>query len=388
MEFDKSRKEIEEISQNNINKLHQLAKKVWQVKNLSPYELQNKCIARWDELQDEIGSKINPLIKVDENRPVTNLIFGSGSFSTGDFQATQYKRVKSYLNNPPVVLQGIVTNKSQENGCNGKKIALKYGLPYISLDFTDWYHKHIDKRESNPTSASRYWFLPNDPNKPSSKEMKSRFDIRQNQFHKALGEEIEKKVGYPTDIVSARGYNFQFCSNIFLHQKNALPAINDTHPTDLTYIDSSTGERLYPGWQSQAVQLMLNDNITQVRGSLIGVDYMDKTEQIYELDEGPLLAIGQGIIIKPKLDYNARQIQEFIKIIDDYFFCTIEPTGLLLAWGITEEKVPVFYQNLLGESAILQQHAIIVGDQVLCGINAFGYNLAKNLQDLETFLLA
>ncbi len=388
MEFEKARKQIEETSQKNINKLHQLAKKVWQVKNLSPYELQNKCIERWDELKDEIGSKINPLIRVNENRPVTNLIFGSGSFSTGEFQAAQYKRVKGYLDNPPIALQGIVTNKSEKNGCNGKKVALKYNLSYISLDFTDWYHQFIDEKESNPTTATRYWFQPSDPSRPSSKEIDHRFDIRQNQFHKALGKEIEKNINYPTDIVSARGYNFQFCQNIFLHQKHTLPAINDTHPTDLTYINPSTKERLYPGWQSGAVQLMLNDNVDQIRGSLIGIDFMDKVEHIYELDEGPVLAIGQGINIKSESDYDPRQIQELIKIIDDYFFCTLEPTGLILMWGISEEKLPITYQSLSGDLITIQQHAIIVGDEILSGINAFGSNLESNLKHLEDFVLS
>ena len=387
MEFEKVKKEVEEQSLRNINRLHQLSKKLWQVNKFSPYELQQKCIERWENLENEIGSKIKPLNMAYEDRPVTNLIFGSGSFSTGDFQAAQYKKVNEYLDKPPVNLQGIVTNKSEKNGCHGKKVALKYSLPYISLDFTDWYHKYIDKDESNPTAATRYWFQANDPKKPSSKDIERRFDLRQNQFHKELGKEIEKELDHPTDIVSARGYNFQFCSNLFLHQKDNLPEINDTHPTDLTYINSLTKERLYPGWQSQAVQLMLNDNIKRIRGSLIGIEYMDKTEQIYELDEGPLLAIGQGVGIKSKNDYTPSQIQDLIKIIDDFFFCTLEPTGIILAWGVSEEKLPVTYQDLSGEPIIVDQHAVIVGDKVLSGIHGFGSNLATNLKDLEAFLL-
>jgi hypothetical protein len=388
MEFDKMKKVIQEESSRNIEKLHKLSKKVWQIKNYSPYELQNKCIGKWDELKNDIGSEIHPLIKVYEDRPVTNLIFGSGGFSTGNFQAAQYQKVKDYLDKSPIILQGIVTNKSERNGCNGKKIALKNNLPYISLDFADWYHEFIDKEQTNPIRATRYWFQPNDPNKPSIKEIAYRFDIRQNQFHKALGQEIENKLNYPTDIVSARGYNFQFCSNLFFHQKETLPVINDTHPSDLTYIDPSTKERLYPGWQSQAVQLMLDDNIKQIRGSLIGIDYMDTTEQIYELDEGPLLAIGQGIDVYDNLGRNPRSIQELVKIMDDFFFCTLEPTGIILTWGISEKKMSITYQTISGEPKIVKQHAIIVGDKVLSGIDAFGSNLEKNIRDLEAFLLS
>ena len=132
---------------------------------------------------------------------------------------------------------------------------------------------------------------------------------------------------------------------------------------------------------------MINDNIKQIRGSLIGIDYMDRTEQIYELDEGPLLAIGQGIELKPKMNYTSHQIQELIKIVDDYYFCTLEPTGIILAWGISEEKLPVTYQDKSGKKITVEQHAIIVGDKVLSGIEVFGNNLARNLHDLEDFLL-
>lgn len=387
MDFSKFIGRIKEESEKNINRLHHLAKKIWQTKEIPPVEIQNKCIESWDKLKNEIGSKINPLIKVHEDHSVTNLIFGSGSFSTGDFQAAQYKKVKSYLNKPPIILQGLVTNKSEEHGCNGKKVALKYNLPYISLDFTDWYHRFIDKNELNPTRATRYWYQPNDSNKPPFKEIARRFDIRQQRYHKDLGQEIEKKINYPTDIVSARGYNFQFCRNLFLHQENNLPHINDTHPTDLTFVDSTTKSRLYPGWQSGAVQLMLNDNLNHIRGCLIEIDYMDEIEQIENLDEGPILALGQGVDLSTNLDLSANKIQDAIKIIDDYFFCTLEPTGIILTWGISEKKLPVLYQDISGKPITIKQHAIFVGNKLLSGINAFGCNLTKNLKELEEFLL-
>lgn len=387
MVFEKFIKRIRETSEGNINKLHQIAKVLWKTKKFTPIELQNKCIESWENIQSEIGSKIIPLIKIHEDYPITNLIFGSGSFSTGEFQAAQYKRVKSYLENPPLLLQGIVTNKSEQNGCNGKKVALEYNVPYISLDYSDWYHEFIDKNESNPTRATRYWYHPDD-DKPPFKEITRRFNIRQDQFHKDLGKEIANTLDYPTDIISARGYNFQFCSNIFLHQGNNLPHINDTHPADLTFIDPFTKSKLYPGWQSGAVQLMLNDNLKHIRGSLIEVDYMDEIEHIQKLDEGAVLAIGQGVEVNLNLDLDANKIQEAIKIIDDYFFCTLEPTGIFLLWGISEKKVPIIYQDLNGKSVNIMEHAIFVGDRFLSGINAFGSNLDKNLKELEEFLFS
>jgi len=386
--FSDAKKKIEKESSKNIDRLHQFSKKLWQRKKFTPYELQNKCFECWDELKDKFGSRIRPLIPIKPDHPITNLIFGSGSFSTGEFQVAQYKKVESYLDTPPIILQGIVTNKSKDRGCNGEIVAQKYNIPYISLDFTDWYHNHIDEKESNPIRATRYWFQPHDPNKPIPNEIGSRFNIRQNKFHKALGEQIEEKLKLPTDIVSARGYNFQFCQNIFTLHQAYLPAINDTHPTDLTFVDPNTNERLYPGWQSGAVELMLHDKLNHIRGSLIGIDYMDKVEQINELDEGPILAIGQGMEMNSYLKYNPSQIQELIKIMDDYFFCTLEPTGLILAWGISEEKIPITYQNISGDPLILKQRAIFVGNKKLSGISAFGSNLIQNLYDLEQFLLS
>lgn len=388
MEFEKFIKRIRETSEENINKLHQIAKVLWKTKKFTPIELQNKCIESWENIQSEIGSKIIPLIKIHKEHSVTNLIFGSGGFSTGEFQAAQYKRVKSYLENPPVILQGIVTNKSEQHGCNGKNVALKFNVPYISLDYTDWYHEYIDKNESNPTRATRYWYHPDDEDRPSFKEITHRFNIRQNQFHKDLGKEIANTLENPTDTVSARGYNYQFCSNIFLHQGNKLPHINDTHPADMTFIDPITKSRLYPGWQSGAVELMLNDNLKHIRGSLIEVDYMDEIEHIQKLDEGAVLAIGQGVEVNLNLDLDANKIQEAIKIMDDYFFCTLEPTGIFLLWGISEKKVPIIYQDLNGKSVNIMEHAIFVGDKFLSGINAFGSNLDKNLKELEEFLFS
>ena len=131
---------------------------------------------------------------------------------------------------------------------------------------------------------------------------------------------------------------------------------------------------------------MIEDHIKQLRGSLIEIEYMDKISQIHELDEGVLLAIGHGVQASSSKNCSANEIQNLLKIIDDYFFCTLEPTGLLLLWGITENKVPITYQDVNGNPIAINQKAVVVGNQVLSGINAFGYNLKKNLEDFEQFL--
>ena len=118
----------------------QFANRLW--KEYSPIELQNKLQDSWDNS----GYKIKPLVPVPEDRPVTNLIFGSGSFSTGNYQAEKYNLFYQ-LDNPPVKLQGIVANKSLTHGCKGSLVAKETGFSYIELDFADWYHNNIDNNE-------------------------------------------------------------------------------------------------------------------------------------------------------------------------------------------------------------------------------------------------
>ena len=269
-----------ELSTKRTNRLHLLGKKIWAKRKWSVTELQDKCLDAWDDLKHDVGCDIVPLIPSQEDRLMSNVIFGSGSFSTGYFQAQQYAKVKQYAPVPPMNLTGIVSNKSAEHGCHASKISEEFHIPLIELDFQDWHQSYVDKMETNPIRATRYWFDPDDPDRPSMTELGRRFHIRQDQYHKALGEEIYSQLKGPVNSVSARGYNFQFCSNIFPQQPNHLPHINDTHPADLTYLDPKTQQKLYAGWQSGAIELMLKDKIhTTFHGSFIGVDYMDSMSQ-------------------------------------------------------------------------------------------------------------
>ena len=65
---------------------------------------------------------------------------------------------------------------------------------------------------------------------------------------------------------------------------------------------------------------------------------MDHVDQIHSLDEGALLGIGQGITPSKyeneHLILDAKMIQNAMKIRDDYVFCTLEPVGILLFYGI------------------------------------------------------
>lgn len=391
MEYEAFIQSIRQDSTNRIKKLMHFAKKIWEDRGFQPIEIQNKCQDAWDDLVSNMDCKIVPLIPIDEDRPIYNTIFGSGSFSTGKFQIEQYLKIQKIISEPPIQLQGIVSNKSEDHNCNAEKNSQKYNIPLVLVDFIDWYHEFIDKNETNPIRATRYWYPPDAEKKPSLAELARRFKVRQEEYHKILGEKLSTTFSSHTDIVSARGYNFQFCSNIFPHQQNHLPAINDTHPGDLTYIDPKTHEKLYAGWQAGAVQKMIEDKVHQVfHGSLIEVGYMDSITQISEVDTGALLALGEGVKIPLVQDlginFDAQQIQNAMKIIDDYFYCSFEPTGLLLFWGMTDKPVPVVYQDLQGKPVVVKQRAVVVGDKFHSGVNAWGLDLDKDLVELTRFL--
>jgi hypothetical protein len=133
---------------------------------------------------------------------------------------------------------------------------------------------------------------------------------------------------------------------------------------------------------------MLKDGHVNILGSLIKVEFMDSIEQTHELDEGALLAIGEGINIEGKTGYKARDIQNALKLIDDYVFCTLEPTGLLLTWGISEEKLPVTYRDINGNQIKLMHNLIIVGEKIRSGIHTWGKDLPTDLKELGDFLLS
>jgi hypothetical protein len=377
--------EVERRSNERVESVHSIAKKIWGERQFTPVDLQNKCIEKWEEIGNALGTRILPLVPVSEEGPVSNLVFGSGGFSTGFFQAKQYKVVEEYAPKPPVTLLGLVANRSSEHGCNAFQVSEKLGVPLVELDFEDWYRENIDDGEEKPILATRFWFSADDSNRPPESELIERFRIRQELFHGALGRRISEDLGAVIDTVSARGYSFQFCSSLFPIQ-DTIPMLNDTHPADLTYVDPGTGERLYPGWQSGPIRRMMRDGLVHIVGSLIKVEFMDRIEQIYELDEGALLAMGEGVFIEDQKRYPAREVQNALKLIDDYVFCALEPTGLILAWGISEDKLPVTYRDLRGNRIELMQNLIVVGGKIRSGINTWGKDLFNDLKELDEFL--
>ena len=71
--------------------------------------------------------------------------------------------------------------------------------------------------------------------------------------------------------------------------------------------------------------------------------------------------------------------------MDDYFFCTLIPTGLILMWGITEQPVSVEFLTKTGEKISLKKPGIVIGKK-LYEHNPWGLNLQKDLTFIENFL--
>jgi len=372
------------LGADRVARIHRLAKRVWGEKRRTPAELQAECGEAWDRVGAELGTRVRALVPAEEDRPVANLIFGSGGFTTGAHQAAQFREVAGYARKPPVVLQGLVANRSAANGCRAAEVSRRFGVPLVEMDFADWYREEVDGKEPNPIPATRFWFPRDDPKRPPPDELARRFDVRQNRFHGALGERIAETVSGPTDIASARGYSFALSSAPFRRQPRA-PHANDTHPADLTFVDPATNAKVYPGWQAGPIGRMMKDGHRTLRGSLIEVEFMDRLAQVDELDAGALLAVGGGVT--PEGPMAAKDVQAAMKLVDDEVFCTLEPTGLILAWGITERPVPVEFRDLGGNAVSLAQRVVVVGDAVRGGVNAWGRDLERDLEGLERFLL-
>ena len=374
----------ERLGADRVARIHRLAKRIWGERRWTPADLQARCAEAWDGIGSDLGVRVRPLVPIAEDGPAANLIFGSGGFTTGAHQAAQFREVMKYARKPPVVLQGLVANRSAANGCRASEVSRQFGVPIVELDFADWYREAIDARESNPITATRFWFPRDDPKRPPPEELARRFDIRQHRFHGALGEKIAETVSGPTDIASARGYSFALSGAPFRGQPRA-PHANDTHPADLTFVDPATKAKLYPGWQAGPIERMLKDGHRTLRGSLIEVEFMDRLAQVDELDEGALLAVGGGVA--PEGAMAAKDVQTAMKLVDDDVFCTLEPTGLILTWGITERPVPVEFQDVGGSPVTLTQRAVVVGDAIRSGVNAWGRDLERDVGGLERFLL-
>lgn len=133
MKWETYLKELEERSLDQISRLQRLAKHLFDRLRWEPADLQNKCLEAWDRMKEEMNSKILPFVPVKEKGSGGNLIFGSGTFSTGEFQIKQY--LEMLCSHPPIKIQAIISNKSLAHGCKASEISKNANIPLIELDF-------------------------------------------------------------------------------------------------------------------------------------------------------------------------------------------------------------------------------------------------------------
>ncbi|MDI6839967.1 MAG: hypothetical protein QMD71_03790 [bacterium] len=355
---------IKAISEKRVNAIKDLAKAVW--KNYSPYELQQRLQLLWEKLRKDTSIKFVPLYELKEDEILSCAIFGSGSFLTGRKELEIASEIKSYLGWSPIKYKFIVTNNAKSNARAVYEEFKTISLNYVELDFATWYRKNYNLQSQSPIKETRFFYPPGSIPPPKS-EIEKNFNIRK-EFDKEMNKAIMEYGDFPTSI-SLRGYNFPLFKVLIPEGHTVL--IDDTHPADMSYINSDTNLQLYAGWQSGATSMMKADGHSMYRGSLIAIDLLDSFDDSQKVDTGILYTLSPGI--KAPKNWSPVAIQVNMKQTEDYFFNSLKATGIFpYLWGISEHPVDVEYQSLSGKSVILKQRAIVVGDKIMCGKNAFG----------------
>ncbi|OYD17486.1 hypothetical protein CH333_00785 [candidate division WOR-3 bacterium JGI_Cruoil_03_44_89] len=307
-------------------------------------------------LEDIWGDEFASLYEFG-NEPLRCAVFGSGTFSTGRYEIYIARELEKELGWAPVRYTLVVTNSKKSRA---GEAADEFGLPLVQLDFSSWYRENYDSTSEKPISETSLF-------KPGEL-IAQKFNIRA-EFDGALRDIIEKSGGLP-DLISLRGYNFPVMYTLLRKEKKL---IDDTHPADLSLTDRA-GVPLCPGWQVGAVRKMRNCGCTTFRSSLIEVKPFFSVSDVTSLDAGKIYALSPGI--KPPSSWSTKKIQENMKRTEDYFLCAIKATGLFpYMWGISKKKYEVEYVTKEGEVVTKSQPAIIVGEQIRCGRNAFGGNM-------------
>lgn len=356
------------ISDKRLNAVIDLAKQIW--KQYSPYELQQKMVSLWQDITRETGIKFIPLYKLQKDEIISCAVFGSGSFSTGKKELEIARELKNYLGWLPVNYTLIVTNRRKSNARAVFEEFTDLGMQYVELDFAAWYRKNYDPNSQSTIKDTRFFYPPG-TERPSEKVIKRNFTIRK-EFDKTLHDEIVKHCEFPTSI-SLRGYNFPVFTSLIPKGRKIL--VDDTHPADMSYLDSKTKHQLYAGWQSGATGLMKKDGHTLYRTSLIAIDLLDTYADSQKVDTGVLYLLSPGT--SPSHSWSPKAIQITMKETEDYFLNALKATGLFpYLWGISEEPEEVTYNALKGKTVNIKQRMLVVGDQVRSGKEAWGQTLA------------
>lgn len=341
---------ISAISRSRTERIIKAGFEIWKHNTLK--DLRKRLIDIW---RDEF----TPLFEFGDE-PLSCAVFGSGTFSTGRYEIFISREMEKELGWAPVRYTLIVTNSKKSKA---DEVASEFRLPLVEVDFSSWYRENYNPTSKNPIRETSLF----KPEKP----IVQMFNIRA-EFDKVLRDKIEKSGG-PPDLISLRGYNFPVIYSL-LKAKNLL--IDDTHPADLSLTDRN-GIPLCPGWQVGAVEKMRECGCRLFRSSLIEVKPFFSVPDVTSIDTGNIYVLSPGI--NPPSSWSTKKIQENMKRTEDYYLCALKATGLFpYMWGISKRKYKVEYITKEGEIITKSQSAIIVGEKIRCGRNAFG----KDIKDL------
>ncbi|MCD5383567.1 hypothetical protein LR066_02240 [candidate division WOR-3 bacterium] len=345
---------IPATSKSRIEQVVRAAVSIWRHNRLS--DMKRKIL--------EIGrEEFTPLYDF-ENEPLSCAVFGSGSFSTGRQEIYIAKEIEKVLGWAPVRYTLIVTNNRKSKA---KEVADEFRLPLVEMDFSSWYRENYNPSSMAPIKETTLF-----GQKIDRASLIQRFNIRK-EFDIAQRERIEKVMGLP-ELISLRGYNFPLIHTLLKGDKRL---IDDTHPADLSLTDRE-GVPLCPGWQTGAVEKMINCGHRLFRSSLIGVRPFFSISDVLSIDTGILYALSPGI--RADSSWSAGKIQETMKQTEDYFLCALKGSGLFpYLWGKSKTPQNVEYITASGEIVIKKEPSIVVLDKIRSGRNAFG----RNIRDLN-----
>lgn len=344
-----------------IERIENLACRIWR-KN-TPYEIQEKMLAIWDNIGRQRGTKYEPLCTIEPGEKVTCAIAGSGSYSTGREELFRANNLRDKLGWSPIEYVAVITNKKESNARKvaeeyNKTISKEYEISYIELDYSNW------KKENGITgSTALFGFEPSEA--PSRKELEERFKVTKN-FDNELKDLTIEKLGEFPNFISLRGWN-RLITNGYVTPKNRT-RIDNTHPATLI-VREKDGKPRYAGWQENAYNKMKKDGWKIFPASLVHIEPLRDCSDLDKVDAGELLAISPG---------NPCNYEK----TEDYFLLVLKETGLLpFFWGLSKEEKPVRYITKDGESIEIKQREVILANLVMSGLNAFG----QNENDLKVF---
>ena len=361
---------IAAISASRLDIVRSVAEKYWNRSGRDP--------TGPDEWRDRARSRYGVGFQPLMGRGVpTCAVWGSGGFSTGRQELHEAARLGQRLGWSPVDYVGAVTNASIEDApgmpakCKAKKVAGEFKKRIAAKDFVAWYRDSVDGRSENPVRETRFFYPPGSGDVPPEAELRRRFELRQRFEREALVPEMREVFGELPFSASLRGYSFPIMT------PHAAEQFDDTHPSDLSYVDAA-GHALYPGWQEGATAGMIRDGIPEYRSSLITVNPATTFELAQSVDSGELLALGAGMA-RQDAPAEAKKVQEHLKQTDEYVLCALKATGLLRLWSFSIEPMPVSYRTLDGGPVEVMQRAVLVGDRLYSGADAFG----RSMDDLS-----